>query len=230
MPKLNPLTYEDVASSLAYDAETGVFTWLVSPARNVKAGDKAGCPKGARVSKKTGKTVRYVYIRLNDFDTPAARLAWLLHYKAWPEGNLLFNDGDTENLRISNIREGVTYHVTTGSDGLKSRKMTKAAQRHYGLKRYYGLTGEQYGQMLAAQKGVCAICEQPETAMFNGVPKVMHVDHDHETGGIRALLCGCCNGMLGLAKDKPDTLRAAADYIEKHAAKVQPLRKMTGDA
>ena len=57
----------------------------------------------------------------------------------------------------------------------------------------------------------------------------MHVDHCHATGRIRALLCGACNGMLGLAKDKPATLRAAADYIEKHAAladNVVPLKEV----
>lgn len=216
MPKVNPLTYEDVASVLEYDQETGGFTWLVNIARNIKAGNSAGCAKGARWSKRAKRYMRYVYIRLRDIDTPAARLAWLLHYKKWPDGNVLFDDGDTENLRIANLKESKNMRTTTGTDGVKSRRMTREAQRAYGLRRYYGLTGDQYGEMLAAQHGLCAVCGRPETAMYNGRPKVMHVDHDHANGRIRELLCGSCNGMLGLAKDSRDTLLAAVRYLDKH--------------
>ena len=62
--------------------------------------------------------------------------------------------------------------------------------------------------MLAAQGGLCAICM---TAPAN------HVDHDHASGAVRALLCFNCNGGLGQFKDDPDVLRAAADYVEFHA-------------
>lgn len=226
MPKVNPLSYDEVRDVLSYDAEVGKFTWLISPSRNVKAGTEAGCPKGARFSKKTGKWMRYVYIRFNNIDTPAARVAWLLHYGEWPKGNLLFKDGDPENLRIENLREGETYHVTTGADGKKSHRMTKEAQRHYGLKRYYGLTGDQYAEMLAAQKGVCAICEKPETVVMGGQVKPLSVDHSHETGQNRDLLCASCNHLLGHAREDIGVLKSAIRYLEKHAAKVQPIRSV----
>jgi hypothetical protein len=61
--------------------------------------------------------------------------------------------------------------------------------------------------MLEAQGGVCAICQAAPAA---------HVDHDHETGAVRALLCFNCNGGLGQFKDDPEVLRAAADYVEEH--------------
>jgi len=217
MPKVNPLTYEEVSKAVSYDPESGALTWLISPARNVKAGDPAGCAKGVRISKKTGLETRYIYVRINNFDTPAARVAWLLHHGEWPKGNLLFDDGDTTNLKISNLKEGVTYHITTGEDGIKSRKMSHETQRHYGLKRYYGISREEYNAKLDAQNGLCSICGNPETAVLNGRPKEMHVDHDHTTGKIRDLLCGMCNGMLGLARDNRDTLIKAARYLDRHS-------------
>ena len=61
--------------------------------------------------------------------------------------------------------------------------------------------------MLAEQGGVCAICK---------VAPAAHVDHDHATGAVRALLCFNCNGGLGQFKDDPDLLRAAADYVRFH--------------
>ena len=61
--------------------------------------------------------------------------------------------------------------------------------------------------MLAEQGGLCAIC---------GVAPAAHVDHDHETGAVRALLCFNCNGGLGQFKDDPAVLRAAAGYVEEH--------------
>ena len=61
--------------------------------------------------------------------------------------------------------------------------------------------------MLRNQGGVCAICQTAPAA---------HVDHDHATGAVRALLCFNCNGGLGQFKDDPTALRAAADYVLFH--------------
>jgi hypothetical protein len=44
----------------------------------------------------------------------------------------------------------------------------------------------------------------------------LHVDHDHITGRVRALLCSGCNTGIGHLQDDPDVLRRAADYIEQH--------------
>lgn len=60
------------------------------------------------------------------------------------------------------------------------------------LRREYGITLEQYLAMLAAQGGTCAICETAPTEK-----KHLHVDHCHESGRVRALLCGACNTQLG---------------------------------
>jgi hypothetical protein len=79
--------------------------------------------------------------------------------------------------------------------------------RTYHLKRRYGITAADADALLAAQGGVCAVCKEAPAD---------HVDHDHETGAVRALLCFNCNGGLGQFRDDPATLRAAADYVEHH--------------
>ncbi len=74
----------------------------------------------------------------------------------------------------------------------------------------YGITYEQYEALLQSQRGLCAICKQ--------VPgrKGLGVDHCHETGQIRGLLCSRCNTALGLLKDRAENCLRAADYLDYH--------------
>lgn len=216
MPKSHPLTYEEVSEALAYDPETGVLTWKIRPTRRIPAGTEAGMVKNARANGRPDKLYRY--ITFNGYSTTAARFAWLLAYKEWPANSLLFRDGDTLNTRLANMKLGNFCYGASEGD-LKQKKMTREASRHYGLKRYYGLTLEEYGQMLADQCGVCAICGKPEVRVTpKGDLTTLHVDHDHETGKVRSLLCYRCNSALGSMRDRPDLLRKAADYIERHRA------------
>lgn len=72
----------------------------------------------------------------------------------------------------------------------------------------YRLRMGEYFALLEAQENRCAICGlMAEDFEF-------HVDHDHTTGAVRALLCKRCNPMIGLALENPATLRAAAAYLE----------------
>ncbi len=84
------------------------------------------------------------------------------------------------------------------------------------LKRKYGLSRAQFDQMTADQNGLCAICNGPQQ---EGRGKNLCVDHCHGTNKIRQLLCHNCNTAIGALNDRPDILRRAADYIEKHEAK-----------
>lgn len=70
---------------------------------------------------------------------------------------------------------------------------------------------EAYARMVDEQLGQCAIC--------NERPERLVIDHDHETGEVRALLCAKCNAGIGLLGDSPDLLTAAADYLRKHHAR-----------
>ena len=76
----------------------------------------------------------------------------------------------------------------------------------------YGITLEDYNKMLSEQGGVCAICGKKEKGN-----KRLAVDHDHDTGKIRGLLCGNCNIGLGSYNDDPATLIKAASYLRSCA-------------
>ena len=90
--------------------------------------------------------------------------------------------------------------------------------RRHNIKKLYGITPEQYDELLTAQSGVCAICRNGCGTYPN-----LSVDHDHRTGVIRGLLCNVCNRFMGMAGDDPDLLRAAADYLQRHTARQSPL-------
>lgn len=73
----------------------------------------------------------------------------------------------------------------------------------------YGITGEEFREIVEKQGIKCPICGRDIT-------KNPSVDHDHKTGKIRGLICNNCNLALGNASDSPDRLRAMADYLEKN--------------
>ena len=85
----------------------------------------------------------------------------------------------------------------------------------------YGLTVEQYDEMLAAQNGVCALCGNPPNPNGVRAASKLHADHDHATGRVRDLLCNNCNNGIGRFRDNPALLRAAAEYIERHRQEAQ---------
>ena len=90
--------------------------------------------------------------------------------------------------------------------------------RSHNLRRY-GVTVEQYEQMLKAQKGGCWVC--------GSTPKKrrLHVDHSHKSGKIRGLLCHRCNRGLAWFSDKSERLRRAAEYLEQNGLDVENILK-----
>ena len=87
------------------------------------------------------------------------------------------------------------------------------SMRGRNLKHKFGLTLEDYEKLLKEQEGKCAICEATEG---NSKDWNFAVDHDHETGKIRGLLCNNCNRGLGLLQDSEELLRKAAKYVENY--------------
>lgn len=92
----------------------------------------------------------------------------------------------------------------------------KKSQIRSKLKRY-GLSVEDYDRILEAQGGLCAICGQAEAMKRGDTTWELSVDHDHETGAVRGLLCYSCNQGVGRFRDDPHLLRMAAQYLEANA-------------
>ena len=112
----------------------------------------------------------------------------------------------------ANLRHKKFYH-----SGRK--KIDKESKKDASLRFHYGITLEDYDGMLAAQGGVCAICGGDGTKYKKG----FHVDHDHEMGQVRAILCSGCNVGLGCYGDDAELLRLAADYLDRHKTPVRPI-------
>lgn len=77
----------------------------------------------------------------------------------------------------------------------------------------YNLTLDEYEQMYRDQKGLCAICAK------RMIGRDCHIDHDHDTGRTRKLLCNNCNTGLGHFKDSIRLLAQAIVYLEEHGKK-----------
>ena len=86
------------------------------------------------------------------------------------------------------------------------------------LKSKYNLSIEQYGQLLIIQHCVCAICNKSEIVKDarSGKLKDLAVDHCHETGKIRGLLCDRCNRGIGLLQDNFEITQSATNYLKLH--------------
>lgn len=86
--------------------------------------------------------------------------------------------------------------------------------RTYHRKKLYGLDGTTFQDLLEAQDGKCAICGREPSGRPRD--KVLHVDHDHETGIVRALLCHDCNKALGCLRDSSEIAEKAMRYLRQH--------------
>ena len=83
--------------------------------------------------------------------------------------------------------------------------------RNVNLKTNYGITVDEWQELLEAQGNVCAICgTYPELGNYKNR---WATDHDHETGKVRGILCHGCNRGIGLMQDDPQVLLAAAQYL-----------------
>lgn len=83
------------------------------------------------------------------------------------------------------------------------------------LRHMYGLTIQEYNRLIAERNGRCACCNQ--------TCEEFHVDHDHETGEVRGMVCRNCNSGIGLLGDNIAGLERAIAYLRKQTRAFEPL-------
>lgn len=114
------------------------------------------------------------------------------------------------------------------ADNEKLRRQTSDVihyNENYQLNYYYGIDILTYDLMYREQKGVCAICEQPETQKVGETTCMLSVDHCHTTKAVRGLLCHKCNKGLGLFNDNLDYLNNAIKYLTNEDSHIKLTNK-----
>lgn len=96
----------------------------------------------------------------------------------------------------------------------EEKKKLWISKRHYYLMRNFGISEKTYDEMLEKQNHSCAICGSKESGDTR--TSRLSVDHCHEKGHVRGLLCSSCNKGIGLLKDSKEILESAIRYLKKN--------------
>lgn len=118
---------------------------------------------------------------------------------------------EKSKLRYQSTRE--QRRILDHNKHKKARETNPDYWKHRGWWTRYKFSPETYEALVSKQNGVCAICSQPPKK-----GQILHIDHCHKTGIVRALLCLSCNAGIGQLNDDPILLKKAAAYIESHMA------------
>lgn len=101
------------------------------------------------------------------------------------------------------------------ADRSKNMDRIRKTTRAYSIKYSYGITLEEYDRLRTAQNNRCAICNTDKAARVH-TDHSWRVDHCHDTGKVRGLLCHNCNIAMGLLKENTTTLQQMIDYLNTH--------------
>lgn len=96
-------------------------------------------------------------------------------------------------------------------DPEKTRAYTKVQTRRWYITKKYGLTMEQYSELLEKQDNRCAICKVTDPGKSD-----WRIDHCHTTKKVRGLLCHNCNVSLGLMGDNIPNIQSMLEYLTNH--------------
>lgn len=95
------------------------------------------------------------------------------------------------------------------SNKYNSSRFDIERNRDWFYKQRYGITLEEYNKLYEEQEGCCKVCNKHQMDF----KKRLHVDHSHETGQVRGLLCPSCNLAIGMLMDDPKIIKSAWEYV-----------------
>lgn len=115
------------------------------------------------------------------------------------------------------LKDGrVLPHKSCGLCRSKVRRFRNGPVRFaWDLRKLYNMSVEDWARLFEAQGGRCAICR----ARLDHTKRGINVDHCHNTGTVRGLLCGKCNSAIGYLGDNYENACRAVAYLEKHKAR-----------
>jgi hypothetical protein len=145
----------------------------------------------------------YANLGGRDGRRPECKACTALARRQWYEANR-----EREIARVLAWKRDNPDRYDATQDAYRQSGKKRVSDRKSHLKRKYGITLEQYDEMLAAQGGGCAICGRPPRDDIS-----LHVDHCHDSSDVRGLLCFRCNNALGDFDHDERLVRAAADYL-----------------
>lgn len=107
-----------------------------------------------------------------------------------------------------------------------SRTPKKRLEQH--LKYKYGIEPETFLATWEKQDGKCAICEEalPDLLTYDNRRRGYAIDHNHDTGDFRGILCLMCNTLLGMANDNVEVLKQAIKYLEDNGSYAELVDNM----
>jgi hypothetical protein len=97
----------------------------------------------------------------------------------------------------------------------KHRDKLRLQRRKSHLNINFNITIEEFDEMMKKQNYSCVICGYKFDPFIRDKSVKYAIDHDHESGAIRGILCRACNSGLGYFKDSPDIMQKATDYLHK---------------
>lgn len=132
-----------------------------------------------------------------------------------PHKDFPYNKKYKDNIRPHCISCRREYEVNSYHKHKHKHPYDYEKDKDNKLKRAYGISYQEYLQMLDAQEGKCAICGTEDT----GKRKAFAVDHCHSCGEVRGLLCAPCNTAIGSLREDLDIMQRAMDYVKFHQEK-----------
>jgi hypothetical protein len=125
-----------------------------------------------------------------------------------------------EFYNFNNKSDGKSYRCKVCDNNARSKwakenpKKFRESQRRNYLWTKYRITPEDYNKLLKEQGGACAICGKlEEDNIVHGKFSSLSVDHNHDTGEVRGLLCNQCNRGIGMLGDTPEAIGKALAYL-----------------
>ena len=117
-----------------------------------------------------------------------------------------YNRTWNENHREHNRKINKFWYENFWKKGIKKPRLSTS------IKKVWDITLEQYNEILDSQNGVCAICKEKPIEGKN-----LFIDHNHETGKVRGLLCNHCNLGIGNLKENEYIFLESIKYLKKYS-------------